>query len=356
MILELFSGRRTDPVAYLLGALEAVRNDEVCEVLGGKFELSLQYPVSGRLFGELRIGRCITAPPNGVESAQPFRIYRISKAINGWVTVYARHISCLLNRYVCTPFLAETASEAVAALSGNSVTKPIFQFSTDLDVQGILNPLLPVSMGQLMGSSDGCILSVYGGEWEFDRFHARLLARRGQDRGVEITYGLNMTDYLSDTQPQEELDGIYAYYLNEDGSIAGSLLVMAEASTGEDGALIEPRDYTDNMDSVDIALNPLGALERLAREELEAALEANDGTEKSFRVSFELLARTEEYKHTAIPSQIGMGDIVHVASPMYLEYTSLRVTEIRYQPTQQRYKSVVLGQPPRTIVKTILKK
>ena len=358
-MMDIYSGPRSDPTAVFCGRLEVVRNDEVHEVINGKYELTFQYPVSGIHFNSLLPGRHISAPPNAVDPEQLFTIYRIAKPINGWITVYAQHISRWLHKCVCRPFTAENAQTAVQRLELADVGGSMFHFSTDIDAEGEMGFSLPTITADLMGSGDGCILSVYGGEWEYDGFQVRLLAQRGKDQGVRIDYGWNMTGYQSDTQRQDMLDAIYAYYLDQDGNFAEGVTVTAEASAGEEGLTIEPRDYTDQMDRKDLVLQlltPVQKLQRLAEEELIRIGVFNDGADKSFRVSFVQLSKTEEYAGLAINDGIGMGDTIHVSHAFYGETAGLRATEIRYQPSTGRYKEVTLGRPSQSIIKTILKK
>lgn len=359
MMPILYSGSNAEPLRYREGVLDEARNDEVHEVLNGKFELSLQYPLSGRLINAILIGRCITANPNPLTDAQIFVIYRITRAINGWITVYARHISYRLRRHVCKPFTAATAAEAVAALGSTGVTETPFSFSTDLEKEGSLAVTVPTPAWTLMGSDEGGILALYGGEWEFDGLRANLLTRRGQDRDATIEYGLNMTDFLSDTMDQELLDGIYAYYLDEDGQIEGEKLVMKDDTESSTGALIEARDYTEsirNTNDINAILQPLFYLEQLAKADLGQNTAVNNGDDTSIRVSFVRLAQVPEFRNVHVQGDVAMGDTVHVRNNLISRYYTRRVTEIRYQPSAERYKEIVLGTATKSVVQTILKK
>lgn len=360
MMLGVYSGVQGNLMGVFHGNLETVRNDEVCEVLNGKYELSFQYPITGVLFSELKVDRFVTARPNAIANVQPFSIYRITRPINGWVTVYAWHVSRRLNKCVCLPFSRSTAAGAVKALETEDVAGSIFHFSTDLDKDGTVSTALPVSTAKLMGSEEGCILSVFGGEWEFDGFDVRLLAQRGQDRGVQIAYGLNLTDYLSDTQRQNRVNGIYAYYLDEEGAFAEGVFVKAAYYMGMEGLFVEARDYTDQMGRLDLVLQqltPTEKLQRLAEDDLTSPdWYIDDGLRTSFRVSFVQLSKTEEYKNLTFRDDIALGDTVHVAHDIHQEFAALRVTEIRYQPSRGRYNSIGLGLPARSIVDTIRKK
>ncbi len=70
-------------VGFLKESLSCV----VTEERNGVFELSLTYPVTGALFDKLQIDRFVKAKPNDTADLQLFRIYEVTKPMNGVVTV-----------------------------------------------------------------------------------------------------------------------------------------------------------------------------------------------------------------------------------------------------------------------------
>ena len=71
----------------------------VTEERNGVYELSLTYPVTGQMFSELAVDRFLKAKPNDTSELQLFKIYEITKPLNGIVTVNAEHISYALSHY-----------------------------------------------------------------------------------------------------------------------------------------------------------------------------------------------------------------------------------------------------------------
>lgn len=65
----------------------------VTEERNGAFELEMVYPITGQHYSSLALRGLILAKPNPYGEAQYFRIYKISRPINGQVTVNAQHIS-----------------------------------------------------------------------------------------------------------------------------------------------------------------------------------------------------------------------------------------------------------------------
>ena len=89
MIPVLFKANAVDFSTFGIGVLADCISCEVTEERNGSYELVLQYPVTGRNYGELSSERIIKAKPNDTADDQAFRIYRITTPIDGVVTVYA---------------------------------------------------------------------------------------------------------------------------------------------------------------------------------------------------------------------------------------------------------------------------
>ena len=82
-----------------LGVLADCYKCEVTNELNGEYELTLEYPMSGIHFDDLKEDRIIVCKPDRYSDEQPFRIYSISKPLNRQVKVKAAHISYDLNYY-----------------------------------------------------------------------------------------------------------------------------------------------------------------------------------------------------------------------------------------------------------------
>ena len=93
-----------------LGRLPDAISCKVTEERNGVFECLLKYPVSGQHY-ELIAKECIIkAKPNDTAADQAFRIYRITKPLNGIVTIYSQHISYDLANVPVMPFSTESRS------------------------------------------------------------------------------------------------------------------------------------------------------------------------------------------------------------------------------------------------------
>lgn len=55
-----------------------------------------------------------------------------------------------------------------------------------------------MSVRAVLGGTEGSVLDVWGGEYEWDMFDVILHSKRGKDNGVVIEYGKNLTDVEQD--------------------------------------------------------------------------------------------------------------------------------------------------------------
>ena len=198
MIL-LFSPTETAFANNGLGALADAISCSVAEERNGAYELEMQYPITGLHYTDIANRCLIYCKPDPYRDPQPFRIYRITKPLSGRVTIYARHISYDLSGVVASPFTAGSAPAALAGMKANATpsTSP-FEFWTDKTTAGNFTVSAPTSERALLGGTSGSLLDVYGGEYEFDKYTVRLWSARGQDSGVTIRYGKNLTDLQQD--------------------------------------------------------------------------------------------------------------------------------------------------------------
>ena len=113
MIPVLFKANAVDFSTYGIGVLADCISCEVTEERNGTYELVLQYPVTGRNYGELSSERIIKAKPNDTADDQAFRIYRITTPIDSVVTVYAQHISYDLSNIAALTWSSESISPAL---------------------------------------------------------------------------------------------------------------------------------------------------------------------------------------------------------------------------------------------------
>ena len=143
-LIRLFESTATSFLDNGIGSLSDAISCMITEERNGEFELEMDYPVNGIRYEEITQRRIIVAKPNKYDDPQPFRIYAISKPINGVITINAAHVSYDLTGYTVAPFTATSASNAMTNLSNAIDESCPFTFITDKVVSANLSIIKPL--------------------------------------------------------------------------------------------------------------------------------------------------------------------------------------------------------------------
>lgn len=199
-----------------LGVLRDVISCEVTEELNGIFEVSVDYPISGNHYSDIGENKIMLIKANPYDdNGQPFRIYKITKPIDGVVNILAQHISYDMSGYTVEPFDGTDLDDTLSKIQNGTIIPAPFTLIRGQDktnVQTEFKIEQPYSQRSLLAGSDETILNVYKGEFEFDRFNVILHNHRGSDRGVRIRYGKNMTSGEQELNFEKTYTAVYPYY------------------------------------------------------------------------------------------------------------------------------------------------
>lgn len=327
-----------------LGGLSDCIEYTVTHEVNGEYEFSMKYPITGEHYDELAINYFVTAIPDNLTPAQPFRIYRITKPLNGVVTVYARHISYDMSGIVVEPFSAGSLTEAVTVLPTKCTPASPVTIQTDRTVATGITLSEPRTLWKLLGGQAGSFLDVYGGEWDFNGLTATLKTRLGSDRGVEIRYGKNMTALEQDATIEATYAGVYPYWYDEE---SGTVVVLPEKYVNVTGALVSGRvlllDLSGDFDDA-----PTVAQLRTRAEQYIAANSVGSA-KTSWKVSFQSL----EDENRALES-VMLGDTLKVKySALGVDATS-RVVKVEFDGLKERYKTVTIGRVKQNLAAIIV--
>lgn len=347
MIPILFPATATSWTTQGLGALSDAVSCIVTEERNGIFELEMQYPVSGVHFSEMQNRCIILAIPSPYRAAQPFRIYRITKPLNGICTVYAQHISYDLSGVPLNPFTAGSASAAMAGLQSNAEGASPFTFWTDKATTAKFAVTVPSTTRSVLGGQTGSILDVYGGEYAWDGYTVRLYNRRGQDNGVRIAYGKNLTDLEQDENISNVATGIYPYWADTDGNLVVCDPKVVPAPGTYDFTRVVPVDFSQDFET---APTPAQLQTRA-----ESYVQANNicVPAVSIAVSFVQLEQTEEYKDLALLEKCDLCDTVTVQFERLGVDAKAEIVKIVTDVLLERYESVEIGSIRANIADTI---
>lgn len=343
----LFPSTATSWTTQGLGALSDAISCTVAEELNGVYELEMQYPVSGIHFSDIADRCIILAIPSPYRTAQPFRIYRITKPLTGICTIYARHLSYDLAGDVLNPFTAPNAPAAMAGLQSNAEGGTAFTFWTDKETVANFTVSVPTAIRSALGGQAGSILDVYGGEYEWDKYTVKLHNQRGTDNGVSIRYGKNLTDLEQDRNISNVATGIYPYWADTEGNLVTCDPKIVPAPGTYDFTHVVPIDFSQDFDT---APTP---------EQLQARAETYVQANKigvpdvSISVSFIQLEQTEEYKHLALLEKCDLGDTVTVQFEELGVDAKAKIVKITTDVLLERYQSVDIGSVRANISDTI---
>lgn len=345
MIPILFPSTATSWTTQGLGALTDATSCTVTEERNGIFELEMQYPMSGIHFSEIQ-NRCIIfAIPSPYRSAQPFRIYRVTKPLGGICTIYARHIAYDLDGVPLKPFTAGSAAEAIAGLQANAAIDSPFTFWTDKATVANFAVTVPSATRSVLGGQTGSVLDVYGGEYEWNGYTVKLYNKRGQDNGVLISYGKNLTDLEQDENISNVITGILPYWADQDGNLVTGEIVNAPGTY--DFQKVVPVDFSQDFETAP-------TLEQLQEAAEDYVTANNVGVpEVSLAVSFVQLEQTEEYKHLALLEKCDLCDTVTVQFEKLGVNAKAEIVKIVTDVLLERYKSVEIGSIRPNIATTI---
>ena len=328
-----------------LGRLAEATKCLVTEERNGQYELEMQYPITGRHYKEIVEERIIAARHDDSDDVQPFRIYKITRPMNGIVTVSARHISYQLSKVAVMPFAADTCAEALAGMISHSVGDCPFTIWTDKLLEAHFSVDVPSSFRSLLGGVSGSVLDIYGpGEYEWDKFTVKFHSHRGSDQAVMIRYGKNMTDVKKTTDTSNIWTGILPYWAGTDEAEQAVLVTLPEKVLYSDSV----DDYVYKM-VVPVDLSSAfqeQPTEEQLRTRAQSYVRANaaDGIPASIDVSFVALWQTEEYKNWAPLQKLKLCDTVTVYHKGLGIENKAKIVSVTYDVILERYEKMTIGE------------
>ena len=363
MIPILYSKDETDFTHHGHGYLVDAISTTVTEERNGAYELTMQYPLTGKLFSLITEGELIKAKVDATSAYQLFRIYKSSKPLKGVVTFNAEHISYDLNGLPLAGYTVSNATPAVAINKALTETplNHMFSVQSSIATQHSTTIKTPCSVRGLLGGQEGSILDVWGGEYEFDNYTIKLHASRGADNGVSIEYGKNLTDVKQEINISEIYTHImpYAVYNRDDGNghteevyvfLTEKTIALTNApSLGHERAYIH--DF-----SGDVPENTVPT-ETWLRNITNSYVASHDlVTPKiNINVSFINLVDTLDYKNIAPLERVKLCDIISVRFSKLGITAKAKIVKTVYNVLKEKYDSLVVGDAKSNFADTVNK-
>ena len=333
----------------------------VSEELNGDYSLEFTYPITGPLFDELLQGGSVAAvcPHIRLQSskwkleraAEWFDIYKHDIPINGIVTFYAQHVSRRLSKIV---FPGGKIGGTTLPSSLENLGKPAFASpydglylelsQRDAPASSAVDVGVQSCLSVLLGSDS--FVSNFGGEFIWSSgsiyslppttppLHVRgyWVSKRGEDRGVEIRHGFNMTDLEHTQDISGAFNAVVPFWEDSDGNRMFVTGYIVTPTTPITPIKAVPLDATSAFDN-----QPTEAELTTFAENYLANNEPWHG-EETLDVDF--INGAEIDPHGA---DIALGDTVHVYWADGRVDAMLRVVAYKYDVLAERYSELRLG-------------
>ena len=326
------------PDNFGIGVLKDALSCEVTEERNGEYELKLKYPSSGAYANQLVPRAIIKAKPNYTDDPQLFRIYKVGKVINSSFTIYARHISYDLSGFPITTGTANNVSDALTLLQNASQG---YVFNTDKSTHANFTIHTPSSVRSWLGGKDGSILDVYGpGEYKYNNFTVSFLTNRGQDRGVTVRYGKNLTKLENTDDSSNLVTGIMAYW----------------QSTDEDTVTVISDVITTGVTLDVVAVNVIDASGEFENQPTKNQLNTYvnkyiqnhevQNIKKNFKFDFVQVSRL-------LKDRVDLCDTIHIIYEDYNIQATAKCIATTWDVLNDKYTEVEIGEPKTNIADTI---
>lgn len=337
----LYDANETDFSKIGYGVLSECLSCVVEEELNGKYEAEFTYPVKGTLYNYIAPKRIVKIKASEITNPQLFRIYKQSKPINGIVRYFCQHISYDLNAIAIKPFAKVESANAATALNTvlhNSLYPHRFTATSDINTTHTIDGDVPRSARKWLGGVEGSLLDLYHGEYEFDNFQIKYNYNRGNDNGVTISYGKNLTDVTQEIDIQSMYSALYPYVIDNDGNyieLPEKIIVLNENAPGEK---ILVMDFSDkiNDDVITVAKLRNRAIQYASQNRIAYP-------KQNITVSFVQLWQSKEYSNLSSLERVKMGDYVTVEYAQLGISSKLEVVKTKYDSLMEKYISVELG-------------
>ena len=344
MIPILYASTATSFSNFGIGHLPDAISPHVVEERNGEFTLDLQYPVFGEHYDDIGLRSIILAKPSPDQDPQPFRVYRITKPINGIVSISARHVRYDMEGVPVSPFTASGINNALAAIKSHEMVSSPFSFFTNKTNTQTMKLGSPASMLSLLGGVEGSLLDIYGGEYKYNGFEVNLLSARGSNNNTVIRYGVDLVDLNQEENCANCYTGVLCFWRSMDGSqtVTGGI----QSAGTFDYTRIKVVDRSTNYEYAP-------TVAQLNNDAINYINNNQVGVPKvSLTLTFANLEQTEEYSN--IRQSIKLCDQITVSFEKIGVNTMAKVIRTDYDVINEKYLSVDIGSARTSIADTVV--
>ena len=349
MYPRIYKRNETDFSHNGYGVLKDLIKCEVIEEDNGMFELEGECTISSFLFEHIQEENIIKAWASEELGEQLFRIYRVQKNLDGYITFNAQHITYdLLDNFIESIELVDvTCENAINEIFNHCAYKTSFKGYSDISHKGniILQKVNPM---EAIKGTRGSICDTFGNGPKVikDNFNIRVNANRGANNNVLIAYKKNLTGFESEVDTSDLVTVIFPY-------------ATIQRETGEEGETEEETiqlpekyiysEYHQNYNNlkimpIDFSGDDVGSVENLRTKANNYFKNSNCDTPKiNYKVEFIPLSKTVNYADYKVLETVSMCDKVIVRDYRFDLDVEAQVIKTTHCSLTQKLLSCELG-------------
>lgn len=325
-----------------LGFLTDVLSAIVIDELNGNYELVMEYVLKGNLSEYLErenIIKCKVADG----TYQLFRITNVTKTFTK-IKISAKHIFYdLINNFLEDTYPKNKSGQTFLQhiLDSTNFETNFTAFSNITSLKSAryvrINPVEAI-----MGDIDNSMVNLFGGELKRDNFTINFLSRVGENNGVKLLIGKNITginisiditEMATRVMPQG-FDGLLLPELYVDSSLINSYPTPKIMKIEFDSVKYDPEDES----AYHTLEEAYQALRDKVNEQYSLGL---DKPKININVDWVELSKTNEYKQYANLETVRLGDTI-TAELLDITYQA-RIISIQYNVLQDRITNFQIG-------------
>lgn len=292
---------------------------------------------------------------------QLFRILKVTKKNKKYITAIGQHIGFdFENNFIQDINIVEKSGRAaIKQIQGGTVFNSKYNLSSNIDTVASARMVRKNGITALMGSDDNCFINRWGGYLVLDNFNISMNTSVGQDRGVEVLIGKNLTDMEGSIDISSVVTGINA--ITYDGLTLPEGIYYSPLVNNYP----EPRIKEFKFDNIKYKYSENNYDEEgyETLEEVYAAIrvecdklfnESNiDKPTCNLRLNIIDLTKTDQYKGIELNERIFQGDIITANLEEYGFNVKLKMTANKYNNIKDCYEDFDLGDLKSNVFSTI---
>lgn len=331
----IYTDTQKTKIAYLGNLVSCV----VSEERNGIYELNAEMPNGVYPWEEIKAGRVIEAQASQTNGIQAFRIDEVNTGIDGNMQIHANHISYDLLYHTVDPSVVITSTNAQGVMQ--SLLNQAHRYSSDATWTAYADFWTThtftfsgtKSIRKALGGSEGSVLDVFGGEFEFDNFTVKLLNSRGSNNLTPIYYGSNLISFDKKILDDSYTD-VQAFVTIEDSTVTSDVYRISGYDATQQTKILL-LDWSDKFDELPTQAN-LNSL---------VSAYASAGRNKS---------KTSSYEVQFVPliGSISLCDTVTAHGRNGEEFKA-KISRTDWNVLKDRYETITIGDLPTSLAQTI---